>query len=272
MYEEYGHMLTEAEDMERLFAMGILKCKDIEIKIPCVLEEISRAFYESKCVFEHGFVLGDCEDINTTIELNLADSADIKTGRVKESEAGDIGHMYLLETLVHPKEVERLSTEQRMFKEKMEAKGCIFVNEMVKDARPSPKDKQRPIGKGMFKQLLSPKDEGQMLSREGKRILLGYMLYLETVLEVLKMPNFQIPGEIIEKIVEDVAFRVEKVALLNAINFYTRKSKGKLKKSDLQAMVTPRSRWRRCSDYYSDERFSDEDLNKFSDYLGVVIG
>ena len=71
---------------------------------------------------------------------------------------------------------------------------------------------------------------------------------------------------------EDVAFRVEKVALLNAINFYTRKSKGKLKKSDLQAMVTPRSRWRRCSDYYSDERFSDEDLNKFSDYLGVVIG
>ena len=97
------------------------------------------------------------------------------------------------------------------------------------------------------------------------------MLFLETVLEILKMPNFQIPEEIIEEIVDVVAFRVKKVATLNTINFYTRKSKGKLKKGDLQAMITPRSRWRSCSDYYSDEMFTVEDLDKFSDYLGVVI-
>ena len=201
----------------------------------------------------------------------MADNADIKSGKVKEPDAGDIGHMYVLRTLVHPNEIKRLDTEKSLFKEEMEANGCIFVNEMVKDTRPQPKEKHRAIGKGMFMQLLSPKEDGELLSKEGEKILLGYMFYLETVLGILKLPEFQIPDEMVDKIVEDVAFRVNKIATINEINYYTNKNRRTLKKGDLQAMISPRSRWRSCISYYSDDKFTAEELDKFSEYLGIVL-
>ena len=279
--DKYGYMLEFPNGEKQLWQKGIAGYKDIEVKIPRLLEDISRAFYESKCTFEHGYT--DYPEIEQAalaryiIDKDIAMVERSETGKTrtiaKEPVEGDVGHTYILRYLVHPNEIERLAAEEKTVREALAANGQVPIDDgdLWYADIPKVKEKDRPIGKGMFKTLLASDEDGRGLSKEGDKILLGYMLFLETVLEILKMPNFQIPEEIIEEIVDVVAFRVKKVATLNTINFYTRKSKGKLKKGDLQAMITPRSRWRSCSDYYSDEMFTVEDLDKFADYLGVVI-
>lgn len=266
-FENYKHMLNEPEGIDLLVAQGLLLWKDIEIRIPCFMEDISKAFYESKCIFEHGYSEKPCENLHELIKSLVTE----ESGKKKAVPAdNDIGHIYLFKYLVHPNEIKGLSLAEQQFREEMEARGYVFVDDKVR-GKLVIKDKDRPIGKGMFNRLLAPTEDGRLLSDHGHKIVLGYMLFLETVLEALKMPDLQLPEDLIDEVVEDVAFRVAKVAILNKINFRTRKSHGNLKKGDLQAMIKPRSRWRSCINYYSDDMFTADELDKFSKYLGIVL-
>ena len=99
--DKYGYMLEFPNGEKQLWQKGIAGYKDIEVKIPRLLEDISRAFYESKCTFEHGYT--DYPEIEQAalaryiIDKDIAMVERSETGKTrtiaKEPVEGDVGHM-----------------------------------------------------------------------------------------------------------------------------------------------------------------------------------